>query len=213
MTDPNPPALAALASEVEALRRAVDGLAAVPGQVFDLAGLVAALGESAATAVAPAGPTGLESWLELAGDFADTVAVLGDLIDWMRTVYLRYTDGAAGLPECWLWHPDVVEELLWLRAAWTEAYAGSRSVVGAGDWHDRQRPGVVRRIRAVAGTCSLEAHQPRGERHRGAEPVPLAEAIHGIGEWWSTDRDAAAPAPDAAHIAAAAAHRAPRGRR
>jgi hypothetical protein len=82
-----------------------------------------------------------------------------------------------------------------------------------GDWHDRQRPGVVRRIRAVAGTCSLEAHQPGGDRHRGPEPVPLAEAIHGIGQWWATGRDAMAPAPDEGDIAAAAALRAPRGRR
>jgi hypothetical protein len=206
------PSVAGLARELELIRRAVDGLAAIPSQVADLAGLVAGLADRV-------GPNrghgaGLPSWLDLSGDFADVVGVLGDLAEWLRTVYLRYTDGAAGLPECWLWHPDVVEELLWLRAAWTEAYAGeSPSAVRAGEWHDRQRPGVVRRIRAVAGTCSLEAHQPPGERHRGAEAVPLAEAIHAIGEWWATNREATAPAPGPEHIAAAAALRAPRRRR
>ena len=223
MTGPNPQeaAVTALAHEVEALRRAVAALAAVPGQVADLAGVLAALGDrvAAAPAATTAEPSGLPSWLEFAGDFADTVAVLGELAAWLGTVYLRYTD-ATGLPECWLWHPDVVEELLWLRGAWLEAYAGEApSLARAGDWHDRARPGVVRRIHAVAGTCSLEAHQGGsernrdGERYRGAQPVPLAEAIHAIGEWWATDREATAPAPDAAHIAAAAALRTPRGRR
>jgi hypothetical protein len=95
-----------------------------------------------------------------------------------------------------------------------EAYpAEAASTARAGDWHDRQRPGVVRRIRATAGTCSLEAHQPGGERHRGAEPVPLADAIHLIGEWWATGRQACAPAPDAGHITAAADLRRGRGRR
>ena len=211
MTEPDPTALASLAREIDALRRVLADLAALPRQVSDLAGVVLALSERPADAPADRLP-GVPSWLDSSTDFADTVTLLAELTDWMRTVYLRYADAVTGLPECWLWHPDVVEELLWLRAAWTEAYAAD-SAARAADWHDRQRPGVVRRIRAVAGTCSLEAHQPAGECHRGAEPVPLADVIHAIGEWWTTDREATAPAPDAGHIAAAAALRAPRRRR
>ena len=212
------PALAGLAAELAVLRAEVDALAGLPGQVRDLAGVLAALADRPAPNSGP--EAALASWLDLSADFADAVTILGELVDWLGTVYLRYPDAASGLPECWLWHPDVVEELLWLRAAWLEAYrneatgaAAAAAVARAGDWHDRQRPGVARRIRAVAGTCSLEAHQPRGECHRGARPVPLAEAIHTIGEWWANDRQNIAPAPDDGHIAAAAALRVPRRRR
>ena len=46
--------------------------------------------------------------------------------------------------------------------AWSAAYQGPQaSVALVGDWHDRQRPGVVRRIRQSAGSCSIENHQTR----------------------------------------------------
>jgi hypothetical protein len=215
------PGLAALVGEVAVLRQAVDALAGLPAQIRALAGVVTGLTEPHPDHGTPPAGGGqseerLPSWLGLSGDFADAVTVLGELATWLHDVYLRYSDAVTGLPECWLWHPDVVEELLWLRAAWAEAYRGDTATAAVGraaDWHDRQRPGVVRRIKAVAGTCSLEAHQPGGERHRGADPVPLAEAIHTIGEWWALDRDAVAPAPDAGHLAAADALRRARGRR
>ena len=88
--------------------------------------------------------------------------VLGELVAWLELVYLRYPDAAQGLPECWCWHPDVVEELLWLMHAWLAAYQGTAASVGlAADWHDRHRPGVVRRLRGSVGSCSIEAHQTR----------------------------------------------------
>lgn len=210
---PEAGALASLAREVEALSRTVKNLAALPIQVEELAQVVAALGRQIAALPRPR-PTGSPSWLDAPTEFADAVTVLAELTAWMGEVYLRYADAAAQLPECWLWHPDVVEELLWLWRAWVGAYRDqTASVPLAGDWHDRQRPGVVRRIRAVAGTCSLESHQPGGDRHRGAAPVPLADAIHLIGDWWSSARDGVPPAPDSGHLAAAAALRTPRGRR
>jgi hypothetical protein len=223
-------AVAGLAREIEALAREVAALRPVPAQLADLAGIVAVLSQQAggpqpggpgAVPAAPAGGAGSAgeagsgwSWLDHDGDFAEAVALLADLTAWMGEVYLRYPDAVGGLPECWLWHPDLVEELLWLRAAWLAAYRGEKPLIAlAGDWHDRARPGVVRRIKAVAGTCSLECHQARGDHHRGAAPVPLAEAIHLIGDWWATAREATAPEPDAGHLAAAEALRVPRGRR
>lgn len=211
MTTPDP-ALTGLARELEVLRRAVADVAALPAQVADLAGLMADLGERVAALPRP-NVAGASSWLDLPPEFAEAVTVLAELTAWMRAVYLRYADGTAGLPECWLWHPDVVEELLWLWRAWTAAYREQAATVAlAADWHDRQRPGVVRRIRMVAGTCSLESHQPGGDRHRSADPVPLAAAIHLIGDWWTTDRDGTPPVPDVGHIAAATELRAPRRR-
>ena len=56
-------------------------------------------------------------------------ATLAELGEWLRVVYLRYPDAASGLPECWLWHPDVVEELLWPK--------GSRSIRGLQAGKDR----------------------------------------------------------------------------
>jgi hypothetical protein len=43
------------------------------------------------------------------------------------------TPPARCLP-CWLWHSEVVEELLWLRSAWRAAYAdpARRSLAGGG---------------------------------------------------------------------------------
>ena len=173
-------AVAGLAREVEGLRRAVDELAGLPRRMDELAGLFARL--SAATAAKGAvAAAGTPSWLDLPSAGGDVVAVLKDLLGWLETIYLRYADAAQSLPECWLWHPDVIEELLWLRHAWQHAYEDEDAPPHLpGDWHDRQRPGVVRRIKATAGTCSLDNHLPGGARHHGAPVVPLAEAYEQI---------------------------------
>jgi len=203
-------AVAGLAREVEALRRTVERLHALPARVEDVAELVARLTETVAV-TGRRQASGPPSWLDLPSDHADATVVLSELIAWMGLVYLRYADAAQTLPECWLWHPDVVEELLWLMHAWQIAYrSDGASVALAGDWHDRQRPGVVRRIKAVAGICSIENHQPGGEKYTGAAVVPLAEARELISAWWSTRRQAAPPI--AGHHLAAAGRRTRRGR-
>jgi hypothetical protein len=116
-------------------------------------------------------------------------------------VYLRYTD--AKLPDCWLWHPDVVEELLWLHAAWLAAYDEDAPVTAAGDWHERQRPGVLARVKTYAGMCSLEAHLPGKERHRPAPTTPGEDAVPAIAAWWGNHRDQPGPVPTEEQIAAA----------
>ncbi|MEU6643209.1 hypothetical protein ABZ863_11725 [Saccharomonospora sp. NPDC046836] len=206
-------AVAGLAREVEALRKAVEPVTALSRQIDDLARVVRDLAASQAAG----GPSaqGAPSWLDLPADPGAVRSVLEDLTGWMREVFLRYTDAAQHLPECWLWHPDVVEELLWLMYAWLAAYRDEKATVArAGDWHDRYRPGVVRRIKALAGNCSLENHQPRGNRHTSGPVVPLAEAMAPIAEWWATRRDEIPPEPDDDQLAAAAAaHRRPGGGR
>jgi hypothetical protein len=196
-------AVAGLAREVEALSRAVEHVKSLPNQVDELARVVQTLAEQTATGMSAGGAP---SWLDLPEDIGAVRSVLEDLTGWMRDVFLRYADGAQQLPECWLWHPDVVEELLWLMHAWLAAYrAEDATVARAGDWHDRYRPGVVRRIKALAGTCSLENHQPRGNRFTGGPAVPLAEAMAPIADWWATQRAELPPEPDEQHLAAAAA--------
>src|SRR6266536_2117064 len=127
-----------------------------------VAGLARELAETTAADGTPE-PAKQPSWLDLPADAepADAAGLLGQLVEWMGGIFLRYTDAARALPDCWLWHPDLVEELVWLRAAWWAAYRTEGGSVGqAADWHDRHRPGVVRRIREAAGTCSIETHDP-----------------------------------------------------
>ena len=157
-------ALAGLARDLDDLRRAVDPLREVSGRVNDLGRLVGQLADSVALMTKRPAATPAPSWLLLQADETVVERALSELCAWLHTIYLRYPDGVTALPECWLYHPDVVEELLWLMHAWCAAYQGKgASVQLAGDWHDRQRPGVVRRIRSSAGSCSIERHQTRAD--------------------------------------------------
>ncbi|MCW2899256.1 MAG: hypothetical protein JWO67_1521 [Streptosporangiaceae bacterium] len=192
-------AVAGLAREVDELRRAVDPLRDVGGRVDDLGQLVGQLTDAvAALSKRPSAATA-PSWLLLPTDPVAVERTLGELCAWLHAVFLRYPDGAAALPECWLRHPEVVEELLWLMHAWCCAYQGkAASVQLAGDWHDRQRPGVVRRIRVNAGSCSVERHQTRPDWDQypsGAAPVPGLDAVGAIARWWAAGRDDPAPEP------------------
>jgi hypothetical protein len=121
----------------------------------------------------------------------------------MTGIYLRYADAAEGLPECWLWHPEVVEELVWLMQAWTAAYeAKGAHVRMVADWHDRLRPGVVRRVKEnYGGSCSLDNHL--GDRAKPMPVVPVLDATDALAAWWADHRDERAPAPTQDQITAA----------
>ena len=193
--------VAGLAREVDGLRRAVGALRGLPDRVDDLTRLATDLTNAVAALTARRQAATCPSWLLLPADPALAAQVLDELAGWLGAVYLRYPDGAAHLPECWAWHPDVVEELLWLMHAWAAAYQGAQASVGlVGDWHDRQRPGVVRRIRQAAGACSFENHQvrPGWDHLTGAAPiVPGVDHVGSIAEWWATGREQPAPEPPA----------------
>lgn len=206
--------VAGLAREIDALRRELTSLLAMPARLDELAGLLAQLAEATAT-TSPTG-SGVVSWLDLDADTPTTHQLLAGLIEWMGRVYLRYPDAAAGLPDCWLWHPDLIEELLWLQHTWRAAYHDENApVTAAADWHDRYRPGVTRRITTTAGRCSLEHHQPHHDRPTITGPVlvPLADAAEQIATWWATDRERAGPTPTPEHLASAATRRRPGSRR
>jgi hypothetical protein len=197
-------AVAGLAREVEAIRRALDDTATA-AELDRLARVVADLTEMVGPPTSTDQAT-VSSWLSAPADGDQTRTMLGDLVGWLATIYLRYADAAKNLPECWLWHPDIVEELLWLHEAWADAYGESGSVRAAGDWHDRHRPGVVRRITEYAKACSLENHLP--DRAGEAQQVPVVEAAEPIALWWAQARTERAPAPtDEQMIEAAAAAR------
>jgi hypothetical protein len=191
--------VAGLAREVDALRRTVEPLLGLPDRVDDLTRLAGDLTNAVAALTARRSAAPCPSWLLLPADPDLAARVLDELVGWLGVVYLRYPDGADHLPECWCWHPGVVEELLWLMHAWMAAYQGPQaSVPAVGDWHDRQRPGVVRRIKVAAGSCSFENHQtrPGWTRHPSAVPeVPGVDGVASIAQWWGAHRDESAPEP------------------
>jgi hypothetical protein len=217
-------AVAGLAREVEGLRMAMETVTPLPDQVKQLHDEVAPLPEQVTklakvvkTLVDQTAPeeegqrTRPLSWLDLA-DHADAdrdpgelaQEVLSDLSFWLVRVFLRYSDAA--LAECWWWHPDVVEELVCLMRSWLAAYADADATVArAADWHDRYRPGAVKRIKTATANCSLENHQDGGELHRPAPAIPSGAALASIAAWWGTARSDTAPAPDAEVVADARA--------
>jgi len=206
--------VAGLAREIDALRRDLAKLLAIPARLDELAELLAQLAE--ATAATGASASGALSWLDLDADTATAQQLLAGLVEWMARVYLRYSDAAHALPDCWAWHPDVIEELLWLWHTWLAAYHDDHaSVTAAADWHDRYRPGAVRRITATAGRCSLDNHQPRPDRPLLGGPVvvPLADAAVSIATWWATNRTSPGPIPTPEQLADAAARWRPGSRR
>jgi hypothetical protein len=229
-TQPGPPpspdggapggAVAGLAREVETLRRRLDQLQSLPQRIEQLAELLARQAETTAAPVGPAAPAPA-SWLDLStgSDRADESSsaaraaeqLLTGLTGWVGGVYLRYPDAAQTLPECWLWHPEVVEELLWLQSAWLAAYRPGAASTAVGDWHDRQRPGVVRRIRDYAGLCSLEQHQPGADQRTPAQSASCTDAVSSIAGWWATRRADLPPAPTSEQLDAARRHSTHRG--
>jgi len=177
-----------------------------------VAELTALLGQLATDLTALADPTtdddtggGVRAWL-LAEDPDQARTDLTDLVEWLHRVYLRYPD--ATLPSCWLWHPTVVEELWWLRNAHTDAYTDTdASWTRAGDWHDRQRPGVVKRLRGEVGGCELALHTAGAEHAHPPTAAPLADATAQIAAAWTADgRYQPPPEPTPAQLAEADLH-------
>jgi hypothetical protein len=148
------------------------------------------------------GLTAVRAWL-LARNPDQATADLHDLISWLHLVYLRYP--GAALTSCWLWHAGVIEELWWLRCAHAEAYHPRTGTwLRIGDWHDRQRPNVVKRINTALRTCDLELHVAGAEQDQAPAPVPLASAALGIAaSWVASGVYAAPPAPTPAQRAEA----------
>ncbi len=200
--------VAALARQVDRLRETFTAadVPALREDVQALAVTVAGLAEQVAELAEDGGggrETPAPSWLwpvdpgdpVLAGSVAEQL--LAGLIEWAERVYVQFDDGR--LPECWLWHPGVVEELVWLWRAWRAAYRGSAATVQrAADWHDRQRPGVAARITKAAGSCSLREHLDPAP----VPVVPTVDAALAVAVW-RAGPDQLAPVPTGEQIRAA----------
>jgi hypothetical protein len=123
-----------------------------------------------------------------------TAGAVEDLLDWIAGVYLQYD--SAALPPCVWWHPGAVEELTVLRHIHQTVYA-SGDWLRIGDFHERYRPGVVRRINEALKSCDIVKHIPATE----TRTVPLSEALAPIAE--ARANNTAIPAPTAAQAAKA----------
>ena len=192
-------AVAALARDLERQKRRLDDLVGLRDQVADLALILRDVTEGAAKAVPRAGRAltwlGWQSQREEPVDPVAAEALLRALTSWLNTVFLRYTDAAGALPECWLWHPDAVEELFCLWQAWTYAYAAA-SPGAATDWHDRLRPGVVRRLRSGLATCSFDSHLSEGSRRARVRTDVSPGHIALVAGWWTADPHQPPPSPE-----------------
>ena len=104
---------------------------------------------------------------------------------------------------------SVVEELLWLRRSWLEAFTGrTAAIFRVADWHDRQRPGVVARIRGMnGGVCSLDQHERGAEQDRRPPTVPIAGAATRMAAWWTAGHHDGPPYPTDDEIAEAVGRR------
>lgn len=207
-TGPDPAALAGLARQIDTLSRQVTAVQDTPGRIDSLAGTVQALTEfvdGLQVGGEPVPNKPRPSWIAPAKALTEETAgqLLADLLDWVDRVFLAYPDGAEALPGCWLWHPHAVEELLWLRHAHDEAYAGPKASGGAvGDWHDRYRPGVAKRLNTALNGCSVERHaatgrprDPIGDARAKSGAAPLGPLVEQMALWWSVNRDAEPPQP------------------
>lgn len=136
----------------------------------------------------------VRSWL-LAADPEQAVTDLADLVDWLDRVYVRYP--GAELSACWLWHPHVIEELWWLRRAHADAYHHQDgSWLRVGDWHDRQRPAVAKRVRDAVGKCDLSLHAPNKPQGQPPAVAPLAAHTAAIATAWATGGTRPEPTPE-----------------
>lgn len=225
MTGPEQQPDAPLEATVQALSRLVDRVLRrvehVDGRVSGLADVVTDLAlklsparthvtadHDAEDADEPAGP-GVRSWL-LADDPAQAEADLADLTAWVWRVYLWWPE--AWLPSCWLWHPEVIEELWWLRVAHAEAYCPETgSSLRVADWHERHRPGVSRRVGTILRSCELTRHVPFNGRPIEVTPpnppalarfAPTVAAVWTAGAGLDAVR-APGPEPTAEHLAEA----------
>lgn len=138
------------AEDVTMVQRRVEDLAETVSEVPTLRAEVAAVAEVAenlATAQV-AGPVCW--WPDLAtGD--SRAEGLKSVAVWVDEVLrARHPEMYNRLGACWYQHPDVLDELTALRAAWYAAYRDPAAPATAAiEWHDRWLPGTMRRCRAA----------------------------------------------------------------
>lgn len=129
-------------------------------------------------------PSRVRSWL-LEDDEEAARLTLEDLAGWLSSVWVKYPDGQ--LPECWLYHPAIIEELIAQMGSHRACFRKGGTPQAFANWHDR-RPGAAERIRRYATSCTLDLHQPGEQFDPAVVPtVPRLQDISVVaGQWTST---------------------------
>ena len=154
----------AVFADEETLRRVAGQVAAASSDTLrDLSDEVRALGENVQTLLDASerrrngGPAQL-SWFDVDGEQAQSL--LANLNGWILGVGVHYPELRKALYDCWIYHPAVVDDLLWLYSYWLWAYRDSDApVTRAAEWRDRWLPGVARRTEKELTNCARD-HRP-----------------------------------------------------
>jgi hypothetical protein len=160
------PSVAALAVQVDSLRRDVESLAAkvktFAAKQREQAAALADITElreqveqilAIVTGGDDASPV---TWFWLTMSKQERNQKFSELSDWVETVLrAQYPDYLAEqIRPCWPNHPEARWELAWLYQMWSLAYlAERRAPKDAADWHDRWAPGAIRRLGQVMIRC------------------------------------------------------------
>jgi hypothetical protein len=171
----------ALARELENLRRTVARVEAT----------AASAKETAETAVRTAART--------AGRNDQVEGLRTQLGEVVPQLLVRHQAALDCLPPCWMFHGEVVEDLLWLKACWVAAHrAPDAKPTAAADWHERWLPGVTGRLRHRMGTggCSFTNHQQASTEYRIAQerhpdqrvPAIDPDTAAAYARWWVQTR-------------------------
>jgi hypothetical protein len=160
------PAVAALAVQLNRLRRdldalssKLDGLATTQRRTATTLADVGQLRhqiEQILTILDTENDASPARWFWLTMPAEERQAKFSELQDWVDTVLRQqYPDYLADhIKPCWPNHPEARWELTWLYQLWTLTYLTTRPTPkDAGDWHDRWTPGVLRRLNQIMANC------------------------------------------------------------
>lgn len=176
----------AIGRELDRISRRVQALGEAKGWDDESRGLWRALrhlDDGLTALLAPATKEGSSAWLLQVGEEPEKLAErLAGLVEWLDKVFVRYP--GSELSNCWLWHPWIVEELLWLRAYHAQAYGPQGNPTAQGMWHDQSLPRLLERIRKHP--CDLSKHVPAGQAAKDPVAAPLAGHINAVAAAWTT---------------------------
>lgn len=132
-------------------------------------------------------------WMTVS-DPAVAVEALVRVRRWVREVWTPYAAGEE-LQPCWMWHPDVVADLLACRLAWIASTGPKARPLSPADWITRfLEPAAKRVTRSLAECHDGYGHLTRGKRY---DATPGDGGARALARWWAEthDREPEHPAP------------------
>jgi hypothetical protein len=158
-------------TQLAELRRDVDQLSALRGDLREVTGVVADVGlkvDELAAAMddlqREAVGTARSAWCWPDLDDKAAERAWETLTTWMRTYLLeRYPLTRRELYPCWYRHPDAVDALSALFATWHGAYRNPEADPDrAGAWLERWLPAALRQLHEALHSCTRKEHVPPG---------------------------------------------------